>query len=131
MVGLEGRLEMGNAHECAGGETLIFACSGAADVGAVSDQAARQMTREGAGKMFCLAGIGGRVEGIVQKSKAASQIIAIDGCSLDCTKKCLEQVGIDNFMHLRVTDLGMEKGQTAVSSENIITTSKAASALLA
>lgn len=122
---------MSSGHECAGGETLVFACSGAADVGAVSDRAARQMTREGAGKMFCLAGIGGRVEGIVQKTKAASQIVAIDGCTLDCTKKCLEQAGIDNVKHLRVTDLGMEKGQTPVSDENVAATTKAASALLA
>lgn len=122
---------MSSAHECAGGETLIFACSGAADVGAVSDRAARQMTRDGIGKMFCLAGVGGRVEGIVQKTKAASQIVAIDGCSLDCARKCLEQVGISRFEHLRVTDLGMEKGQTPVNDENITATARAASALLA
>lgn len=122
---------MSDRHECAGGETLIFACSGAADVGAVSDRAARQMTRDGIGKMFCLAGVGGRVEGIVQKTKAASQIVAIDGCSLDCARKCLEQVGIGSFRHLRVTDLGMEKGQTPVNDENITATARAASALLA
>lgn len=122
---------MSNAHECAGGETLIFACSGAADVGAVSDRAARQMTRDGMGRMFCLAGVGGRVEGIVQKTKAASQIVAIDGCTLDCAKKCLEQVGISGFKHLRVTDLGMEKGRTPVNDVNITATARAAAALLA
>jgi uncharacterized metal-binding protein len=122
---------MSNAHECAGGETLIFACSGAADVGAVSDRAARQMTRDGIGKMFCLAGVGGRVEGIVQKTRAASRIVAIDGCSLDCAKKCLDQVGIGSFQHLRVTDLGMEKGQTPPNDENVAATAKAAAALLA
>lgn len=57
---------MANVHECAGGETLIFACSGAADVGAISDQVARQMAREGLGEMFCLTGVGGRVPGIMQ-----------------------------------------------------------------
>lgn len=122
---------MSNAYECAGGDTLIFACSGAADVGAVSDRAARQMTRDGIGRMFCLAGVGGQVEGIVQKTRAASRIVAIDGCPLDCAKKCLEQVGIRSFRHLRVTDLGMEKGQTPVNDENIVATAKAASALLA
>jgi uncharacterized metal-binding protein len=80
--------------------------------------------------MFCLAGVGGQVEGIVQKTRAASRIVAIDGCSLDCTKKCLEQAGIDNFKHLRVTDLGMEKGQTPVTDDNVMVTAKAASALL-
>ena len=68
---------MANAQECAGGEKLIFACSGAADVGAISDRAARRMTRDGVGKMFCLAGVGGQVEGIVNKTKAASKVLAI------------------------------------------------------
>ncbi|MBT4482837.1 MAG: zinc-binding protein, partial [Candidatus Latescibacteria bacterium] len=38
--------------------TLIFPCSGAADVGEISDQIARKLTRDGIGKMFCLAGVG-------------------------------------------------------------------------
>lgn len=122
---------MSNADECSGGDTLIFACSGAADVGALSDLAARKMTRDGAGKMFCLAGVGGQVEGIVQKTKAASQIVAIDGCPLDCTKKCLEQAGITSFAYTRVTDLGFEKGASPVTDENVAKIAHAASALLA
>ena len=104
---------------CSGGPKLIFACSGAADVGALSDQAARKLTTEGVGQMFCLAGIGGRVEPIMQKSKAASKILAIDGCGLDCVKKTLTYAGIHNFKQLRVTDLGLEKGKSPVNEENI------------
>jgi uncharacterized metal-binding protein len=122
---------MANPNECAGGDTLIFACSGAADLGAISDQAARKMTRDGVGKMFCLMGVGGRVPGIMEKTKAASRIVVIDGCSLDCAKKCLEVAGITNFKHLRVTDLGMEKGKTPVTDENIAKVAQAASAMLA
>ena len=122
---------MANLHQCAGGETLIFACSGAADLGAISDQAARKMTREGIGKMFCLTGVGGRVPGIMEKTKAASRIVAIDGCSLDCAKKCLELAGITNFQHLRVADIGMEKGKTPVTDENVAKVAHAASAMLA
>ena len=121
---------MSHAQECRGGDTLIFACSGAADVGAISDRAARQMTRAGVGKMFCLAGVGGQVEGIVQKSKAASRILAIDGCSLDCTKKCLERAGIANFTYVRVTDLGFEKGKSPATDENVDKVAQAASTLL-
>jgi uncharacterized metal-binding protein len=122
---------MRNAHECSGGETLIFACSGAADVGAISDRAARKMTKDGSGKMFCLAGVGGRVEGIVQKTKAASRIVAIDGCTLDCTKKCLELASIRDFQYVRVTDLGLEKGKSPATDENVAKVTDAASALLA
>ncbi len=102
---------------CSAAPTLIFSCSGAADVGHISDLTARKLTREGAGKMFCLAGIGGRVSGILETTKAASKILAIDGCPLDCARKSLAEAGINEFEHLRLTDLGMEKGQSPVSDE--------------
>ncbi len=104
---------------CSAAPKLIFACSGAADVGQISDVAARQLTAEGAGKMYCLAGIGGRVSGIVATSQAAQTILAIDGCPLDCARKTLEQAGFTQFEHLRLTDLGMQKGNSPVTEERI------------
>ncbi len=105
------------ACECDAAPTLIFACSGAADVGHISDLAARQLTAEGVGNMFCLAGIGGRVSGIVASTQAASAILAIDGCALDCARKSLEGAGFSQFEHMRVTDLEMEKGKTPATPE--------------
>ena len=104
---------------CSGAPKLIFPCSGAADVGAIADQAARQLTREGVGKMFCLAGIGGRVSGIMKTTESAEKILAIDGCPLNCAKNCLEQAGFTEFEHLNLTGLGLVKGQSAVSEEII------------
>ncbi len=110
---------MSNECACSVAPKLIFACSGAADVGAISDQAARKLAREGAGKMFCLAGVGGRVSGIMKTTESASAILAIDGCALDCVRNCLEQAGFTVFEHLRLTDLGFEKGQSAVTDEAV------------
>ncbi|MHC4060784.1 MAG: putative zinc-binding protein, partial [Planctomycetota bacterium] len=62
----------GKASVCGPASKLIFACSGAADVGEISDKAARKLTEDGAGKMFCLAGIGGKVEPIISAAKSAS-----------------------------------------------------------
>lgn len=120
-------------NECACGDApkLIFACSGAADVGAIADQAARKLTVEGAGSMFCLAGIGGRVGGLMKTTEAASKILAIDGCSLDCAKNCLEQAGFTEFEYLRLTDLGMEKGKTPVSTENVFRAAAEAARMVA
>ena len=106
---------------CSGGPKLVFACSGAADVGAVADQAARRMTKEGAGSMFCLAGVGGRVAPIMEKTKSASMLLAIDGCPLDCVAETLRQAGVEDFAQLRVTDLGLEKGSTPVNDASIET----------
>ena len=104
---------------CAGAPKLIFSCSGAADVGEISDRAARRLTAGGAGRMFCLAGIGGRVSGIMETTRVATAILAIDGCPLDCAKKTLEQAGFTKFEHLRLSDLGMEKGKTAATDEAV------------
>ena len=101
------------------GVKLIFACSGAADVGEIADLAARKLSKDGIGTMFCLAGVGGRVEPVMQKTKSASKILAIDGCELDCVKNCLRGAGLQEFEHLRVTDLGMRKGGSPATDENI------------
>ena len=115
---------------CSGGPTLIFACSGAADVGQIADQTARKMTKNGAGKMFCLAGVGGRIGGIMKTTESASKILTIDGCELDCAKKLLKQAGFKNFEHLRITDLGMQKGKTDVTEQNITKVAEQGAALL-
>ena len=119
---------MGDNKEniCSAAPTLIFACSGAADVGAVADRAARKLTMDGAGKMYCLAGIGGHVSGILKTTEEAEKILAIDGCPLDCTKLSLEEAGFAKFEHLKVTDLGLEKGKSPATDENIDTVVQAA-----
>jgi uncharacterized metal-binding protein len=104
---------------CSGGPKLIFACSGAADVGAIADQAARKLTRDGAGRMFCLAGIGGRIDSIMKTTESTSTILAIDGCPLNCVKACLEKAGFSKFAHLQLADLGMEKCKSPANEENV------------
>lgn len=104
---------------CSAGPTLIFACSGAADVGEIADKAARKLTKDGIGKMFCLAGVGGRVSGIMKTTESASNVLVIDGCTLNCVKNCLEQAGFSKFIHLQLADLGLEKGKSPATEENI------------
>jgi uncharacterized metal-binding protein len=119
-------MEDKNENVCCSAPTLIFSCSGAADVGAISDRAARKLTADGAGKMYCLAGIGGRIAGILKTTEEAEKILAIDGCPLDCTKLSLEEAGITEFEHMKVTDLGLEKGKSPATYENITTVVQAA-----
>jgi uncharacterized metal-binding protein len=119
-----------SACECSAAPKLIFACSGAADVGALSDQAARKMTRDGDGKMFCLAGIGGRVSGIMKTTEAADDILAIDGCPINCVKACLETAGFSDFKHLQLADLGFEKGKSPMSEEDVAKVAGAGKQLL-
>jgi len=105
--------------ECGSGPKFVFSCSGAADVGGVVDQASRRLNAEGTGNMYCLAGIGGRISGIIESTKAASKVLAIDGCPLNCAKHTLEEAGFTGFDHLMLDDLGMKKGNTPITEENI------------
>jgi uncharacterized metal-binding protein len=104
---------------CSGGPKLIFACSGAADVGEVADKAARKLSKEGIGKMFCVVGIGGRVSGILKTTESAEKILAIDGCPLNCVKNSLENAGFKTFTHMQLADLGLEKGSSPATEENV------------
>ncbi len=88
-------------------------------MGAIADQAARKLTRDGAGKMYCMAGLGGDVGPIVETTRKACAILAVDGCDVDCVKKTVERLGFKNYLHVRVTDLGLEKGSSPVNDESI------------
>jgi len=108
-----------NPSVCAGGSKLVFACSGAADVGEVTDRAARKMTADGTARMFCMAGIGVEIEPILQTTRQVSQILAIDGCGINCVKACLEKAGFNNFKHLQLAELGLAKGSSPATGENV------------
>ena len=112
-------MNQGNSKICEGGNTLIFPCSGAADVGEISDLAGRELTRKGLGSMFCLAGIGGNIPTIITKAKDAKNLLVIDGCPLDCARKTLEEKDIEDFCHFRVTDQGMEKSKSPATEERV------------
>jgi uncharacterized metal-binding protein len=107
------------ACDCQSTVKLIFPCSGASDVGEIADRAARQLTREGIGKMYCLAGIGGKVSGIIESTRSAATILAIDGCPVACAKKTLEREGFNNYQYIMVTQAGMEKGKSPATPERI------------
>lgn len=107
------------ACEANGGLKLIFGCSGGSELGEITDRAARKLSKVGAGKIFCLAGIGGNVSGIVRTTEAARKILAIDGCPLNCAKKSLEERGISEFTHLQIGDLGIKRGEAKVDDATI------------
>ncbi|MGD9210798.1 MAG: putative zinc-binding protein [Desulfobacteraceae bacterium] len=97
---------------CNGGnDVMILACSGASNVGQLTNQAAVELTQEGFGKMFCLAGIGGGFSGFVQSARDVPKLVAIDGCQQGCAKAVLEKAQVPLKHHLVLTDEGIEKNK--------------------
>jgi len=90
---------------------MILACSGGSNVGQLSNRAAVELTQEGFGKMFCLAGIGGNLSGFIQSAKDVPAMVAIDGCAVGCAKAILANAQVPNPNYLVLTDLGIEKNK--------------------
>ncbi len=107
------------ACACSASPELVFSCSGASDVGALADLAARRMSSETCCRMACLAAVGAGLRSFIDAAGSASAIIAIDGCRSDCARLVLENAGIGGIRHVRVTDLGFEKGRTPATGENV------------
>lgn len=94
-----------------GSNIMILACSGGSNVGQLTNQAAVELTQEGFGKMFCLAGIGAHLSGFVQSAKDVPEMVAIDGCPVGCAKAILEHAQIPVKGYLVLTEMGIEKNK--------------------
>ena len=100
----------GNRNDSKGKKKiLVYSCSGAANVAEVADRVARELSGRGIGSMFCLAGLGAGIEGMIDTAREADLNVVIDGCPIDCARKIFENVGLGNFVQVRVTDKGVEK----------------------
>ena len=98
--------------ECSCGKkktVLLYACSGGANVAEVADRVCRELMFAGEGTMFCLAGLGAGIQGMVQTAKDTDVNLVIDGCPMDCAKKVFDQAGVKDYLYFKVTDLGIEK----------------------
>ena len=101
------------AEDCCAtnGNVMILACARGSNVGQLSNQAAVELTQEGFGKIFCLAGVGGHLSGFVQSARDVPQMVAIDGCSVGCVKAILEHAKVPLKQYLVLTELGIEKNK--------------------
>jgi uncharacterized metal-binding protein len=90
---------------------MILACAGGSNVGQLSNQAAVELTQEGFGKLFCLAGIGAHLSGFVQSARDIPQLVVIDGCEVACAKGVLEQAEVPVRGYLVLTEMCIEKNK--------------------
>jgi uncharacterized metal-binding protein len=90
-------------------DIMILPCSGGTCEGRLADRAARELTTEGIGRMFCLAGIAAGISGFVQSAKDTAQIVVIDGCDHACAGNLLKNQGIRFADHVIVSRLDIKK----------------------
>ena len=104
--------------DCCGANIAIFSCSGAANVGQLSNRIAIELEKKGIGNLMCTAGIGARAPGLMKSAEASDKIIVIDGCPLNCASKTLELAGFKVNGHIIISELGVKKTKDKDLKEN-------------
>jgi uncharacterized metal-binding protein len=104
--------------DCKPKDKVVITCSGAADVGYISDQVSRKLARNGHCKMSCMA-LFATCDAEKIDTFKDQKILVIDGCDEDCGKKVMVSRDIEDYSWLRITDLGYEKGNTPTSRQII------------
>jgi uncharacterized metal-binding protein len=99
---------------------IFLTCSGASNVGQMSHQAVVELSQEGFGKFFCLAGIGAHLDKFVQSAKTNPEVVVIDGCPVGCAKRIVEHAEVPISKYLVVTKLGLEKNHVLKTKEDEI-----------
>lgn len=69
--------------------------------------------------MSCLAGVGGHVKSITTTVQRAPELLMIDGCPLECGANTLRLVGITEFRHLKLHELGVRKHDSEVDEGTV------------
>jgi len=108
----------------------VLACSGCSRAGELADLTARRLQKMGVAKMSCLAGVGGHVKSITTTVQRAPELLMIDGCPLECGANTLRLVGITEFQHLKLHELGVRKHETEMTSKTVQALTDSAAALL-
>ncbi|WFB36209.1 putative zinc-binding protein [Kiritimatiellota bacterium B12222] len=99
--------------------TVLFSCSGASDVGALTDQVARKLTRDGKGQMLCMTAVGTGVKKVLHSASKAEKILAIDGCPHQCASKTLKAANFSDIKQIVLSDLNLRKGETELNDQNM------------
>ena len=95
-----------------GSNRMIIWCAGAANVGQMTNRIAVELSDEGYGRLFCLAGIAAHRGGFVRSVKDAEDMLVLDGCPIACARKIIEHVEAAVKNHFVMTEWGVEKKMT-------------------
>ena len=99
-------------------EKVVMCCSGASDVGQISDLVARKFRDSKERGMKCLTMVAIDNKPLIESLKTAN-VLVIDGCPIDCGKKIMDRAGITNYAYMRVTDHGLNKGASPANEANV------------
>lgn len=105
---------------CKAEDIILLPCAGGSNCGQIANRVAVSLDVIGAGRMYCLAGIGAHIDGMIESARGAKRIVALDGCNVACAKKTVEHAGLKATDWICVTEQGIEKNHSFFFDEEDI-----------
>ena len=106
--------------ECNAEDIILLPCAGGSNCGQITNQVAVSLAVLGVGHIYCLAGIGAHIDGMVESARGAKRIVALDGCQVACAKKTIEHAGLPVTDWICVTEEGINKSHRLLMDEEEI-----------
>ncbi len=110
---------------------VVVTCSGASDVGELSDRVGRELSRTNVVHLECSSAIGAARADSLERLRRAKAVLVIDGCASSCVGKMLDAACIEKRRHLDLGELGLSKGHSPATQANVARAVEAVKALLA
>lgn len=83
---------------------VVVACSGASNLGQISNAIAVKIQQNNIGQMTCLSALGAHVDAYI-KAAMDADLMVIDGCPVACAKKAVEHVGVTKYDYFDISKL--------------------------
>lgn len=110
--------------------TIVVACSGASNLGQISNAVAVKIQEQHMGQMTCLAALGARVDSYI-KAVSYGELVVIDGCPFACAQKVVEGLDIQQYTYFDISKLlpdlakGKRYDQVEAESDKVLEMIKA------
>lgn len=92
-------------------EPLVYACSGASNLGQLSNEVAIRLDRAGLAEMSCAEAVGIEADPPYAAARSGRPVIAISGCPLACAKRLLTEHGVEVTHSVQLENRGVLKAK--------------------
>lgn len=101
----------------ASSDRFVVACSGASNVGQITNLLAIQMTQKRLARMTCLAALGAHLPAYIESIKD-TELVVLDGCPVACAKQVVEHIGVKDYTYFVISEMGVKKAHRFDQVEN-------------
>ncbi|MGD0273061.1 MAG: putative zinc-binding protein [Gaiellaceae bacterium] len=92
-------------------EALVYACSGASNLGQLTNEIAVRLDRDGLAEMSCAEAVGIEAEPPYAAALSGRLVVAVSGCPLACANRLLAEHGVAVTRSIQLENRGVLKAK--------------------